>query len=1075
MAAALLAPQLRADTTTWRIGLVNQSQSEFTGSTIPSTYTISNTWASMTTWPTWTGYSPESKGFDCSISYTLGSVPQYGCNFVLQTLCASWHVPEVAVFSNGNPVGIIQIGGLNFAGALTGTHAANIGFPYKVYIPKEFLVSGTNVLRIEKIGHPYGGTTTDYNWLGFIFDYMELDALSAPATEPLHGRVSYLGVQRDGFDITTTQTAFDPFWLQWVGVAYSGNPQRAGFFRNVSYLQPDRLNWLKMLKSLNMRVVMDDFTLTTDSDVSGGVLIPADQTSISNFWGLYGSYFEFYELSNEPCQSFSNESFAAMKAIANYINSPSIRPSWGGKVTAPGYAYGGNSGSPTNWDANTADRQNLEYNVSQCQASGGHSYAGSYYQATGGNLGETNATYVGSHPLMLTGFPVPMVVTEFGMNTGQAGTYPNGNDAGVSFSALSLDSSNCNASVFDRQLRAFLALSDYNICYVAFNSGDFNLLSGTLSDTSTWTANPWKTQPDTYRLDIFRQYALAYATHGAPLPYTYVNVDGTNGANGQLVYFRAVDTSKLPPLPVSGATSNQILLNFVNFDRIPHTMQVQVTMPAAGSYSGERIGPDHTYSAAVSSATLTAYPTVTLTETLQARQSVQYILTAGAGQVEPAGLVGYWPFSEGSGTTTIDTSGNGENGALYNTLWTTSGLLGDALNYNGTNSYVDLGNASSTGPLKPALPVTVSAWIELTGSHQSATIFNADRGDSGKYAGYNLGMSSGTLSCGYGDAMGGGTSTYRRTKIGTTLLTAGQWYHVAAVIQGATNMNLYVNGVDDGGNYSGSGGSMGYSTTSSKIGGGNGNSGTGFVNGTIDEVQVYNIALSATAVAALAANGPLAGPASLAVTPGNNQIALTWDTIPATTNYEIQRSTTSTSGPWSYVTYSATPTLKDTGLTGGTTYYYQVASISNQGLTNFSASVSATPYASYPQWIYSWFGANPPADQAAETATPADDGITNLMKYALGMNPTIASSGTSVQLPAVATTTSGSNGYLSLTFTGAATDVIYTVEATSNLNNSWSTLMTWPQGNPPGTVTVSDTSPILSTPRRFIRLDVTGQ
>ena len=96
------------------------------------------------------------------------------------------------------------------------------------------------------------------------------------------------------------------------------------------------------------------------------------------------------------------------------------------------------------------------------------------------------------------------------------------------------------------------------------------------------------------------------------------------------------------------------------------------------------------------------------------------------------------------------------------------------------------------------------------------------------------------------------------------------------------------------------------------------------------------------------------------------------------------------------------------------------------------------------------------------------------MKYALGMNPTIASSRTPVQMPAIATITSGSNGYLSLTFAGAATDVVYAVEATSNLNSSWSTLMTWPQGNPPGTITVSDTSPILSTPRRFIRLDVTG-
>jgi hypothetical protein len=753
----------------------------------------------------------------------------------------------VAVFSNGNPVGIIQITGFN--GGLSGTHAANIGFPYKVYIPKEFLVTGANILRIEKLGHPYGATTTDYNYLDFIFDYLELDSLSAPATEPLHGRLTYLGAQDGGPKISGTQTLGDPYWLEWLGVAYSGNPQRAGFGDAAEWQQPDRLNWIKMLKSMNMRVVMDYLDQTVDTDSTNGVLIPALQTDINNFWGLYGSYFQFYELANEPCNYYSDgpngNSLIALEAIANYMNSSLT--TWkgqGGIVEAPGYTYGGSVGSPAGWDATTSNRQNLEYAVSQCQASGGHCYAGSYYEASGGNLAETYATYSGTNPLMLNGYPVPMVVTELGMNTGQAGSYPNGSDAGVSFSALSLDSSNCNASVFDREIRAHLAIADYSIIYAAVASDDYGMCTETVwDDPSTWQANPWMTQPDVYRLTIFRQYALAYATHGAPLPYTYLQVDGTNGANGQLVYFRAVDTSKLPPLPVSGATSNKILLNFVNFDRIPHTMQIQVTMPVAGTYTGERFGADNTYAAAHSDVSLTASPTITITESLPARGSVQYILTP------PAGVIGYWQFTEGSGTTTADYSGNGENGTLKNSPTWISGVFGDALSFNGASSYVDLGNTSATGPLKPALPVTVSAWIKPTSAGQSAAIFAADRGDSGKYAGYNLQVSSGVLSCGYGDGTGGGSSTYRRTKTGTTSLSAGQWYHVAGVIQGATNMNLYVNGVDDGGSYSGSGGVMAYTTTSSKIGA---SSGSGYFSGGIDDVRVDNTVLSSTAVGLLA-------------------------------------------------------------------------------------------------------------------------------------------------------------------------------------------------------------------------------
>jgi len=55
-------------------------------------------------------------------------------------------------------------------------------------------------------------------------------------------------------------------------------------------------------------------------------------------------------------------------------------------------------------------------------------------------------------------------------------------------------------------------------------------------------------------------------------------------------------------------------------------------------------------------------------------------------------------------------------------------------------------------------------------------------------------------------------------------------------------MDLYVNGVDDGGSYSGTGGSLSYSTGSSFIGGRGGS--TMLFDGAIDDVRVYNRALS---------------------------------------------------------------------------------------------------------------------------------------------------------------------------------------------------------------------------------------
>src|SRR5262249_42632283 len=152
------------------------------------------------------------------------------------------------------------------------------------------------------------------------------------------------------------------------------------------------------------------------------------------------------------------------------------------------------------------------------------------------------------------------------------------------------------------------------------------------------------------------------------------------------------------------------------------------------------------------------------------------------------------------------------------------------------------------GPLKPSLPLTVAAWIKMSGTGFNA-VFAADNFNT-KYAGYLVQINQGVLTCQYGD--GGGTGpSHRRTKTGSTIMAVGQWYHVAAVIINSSNMHLYINGVDDGGAYSGTGGSMVYSATTSKIGSA---SGVNYFNGVIDDVRVYNTALFPEEVHMLATN-----------------------------------------------------------------------------------------------------------------------------------------------------------------------------------------------------------------------------
>jgi alpha-tubulin suppressor-like RCC1 family protein len=235
--------------------------------------------------------------------------------------------------------------------------------------------------------------------------------------------------------------------------------------------------------------------------------------------------------------------------------------------------------------------------------------------------------------------------------------------------------------------------------------------------------------------------------------------------------------------------------------------------------------------------------TVPLTATSGATQSsLSAIEQAPAGDTGP---VGYWQLNEGTGTTTVDASGNSNNGTLTSSPSWVTGEFGGALNFNGTSSYVDLNNTTSSGALKPPLPVTISAWIKLTSASGYQAIFASDNFNS-VYAGCLLETNGGKLECVY--ATGDNSFTFR-SKVGTTVMSAGQWYHVAAVIQGPTTMNLYVNGVDDGGTYAGTGTGLGYTTTSSKIGCRNGST---YFNGAIDDVRFYNRVLSSTEVELLA-------------------------------------------------------------------------------------------------------------------------------------------------------------------------------------------------------------------------------
>jgi len=92
-------------------------------------------------------------------------------------------------------------------------------------------------------------------------------------------------------------------------------------------------------------------------------------------------------------------------------------------------------------------------------------------------------------------------------------------------------------------------------------------------------------------------------------------------------------------------------------------------------------------------------------------------------------------------------------------------------------------------------------------------------------------------------------------------------------------------------------------------------------------------------------DNPPPAPTGVTASPnGDNQILVSWDAVSGAASYNVFRSTTS-GGPYDLIAnVAATSTShNDTGLNGGTTYFYVVQTVASDGCTSdFSAEASAT-------------------------------------------------------------------------------------------------------------------------------------
>jgi hypothetical protein len=219
------------------------------------------------------------------------------------------------------------------------------------------------------------------------------------------------------------------------------------------------------------------------------------------------------------------------------------------------------------------------------------------------------------------------------------------------------------------------------------------------------------------------------------------------------------------------------------------------------------------------------------------------LVTASTAPDLTTGLAGHWSFDEGSGTSAGDSSGNGNTGTLTNmdnTNWV-DGIYGTALQFNGIDEWVNVPNSASLNITSSN--ITLSAWVKSIGGQGNDTGIVV-KDDAGKYN-YMLSWQTGNrfsfrtnTSCCSGakyQVIGQPGSLYDE-----------RWYHVAGVYNGSEH-RAFVNGALI--ETLGQTGTIDDSSLVDLVIGRRRIGDNRFFSGVIDDVRVYNRALSDAEVA----------------------------------------------------------------------------------------------------------------------------------------------------------------------------------------------------------------------------------
>lgn len=226
----------------------------------------------------------------------------------------------------------------------------------------------------------------------------------------------------------------------------------------------------------------------------------------------------------------------------------------------------------------------------------------------------------------------------------------------------------------------------------------------------------------------------------------------------------------------------------------------------------------------------------------------------GAGATPTtSGLVAYWTLDEGAGTTAADSAGSNDGTLVNSPTWTT-GKVSGSLYFDGVDDRINVAEVGNTLEIGTG-DMSWSFWIKTTSTNV------ADRG--GIFNGAASGGSEGYLffywhgSNAIGLYIDNGVSTvYNSQPIsGAVDVDDGQWHMITAVLDRDGDISYYADGVLQGTDPAPFPGEDITGSQTMQLA----RFGVGYMEGDLDDVRIYNRALSAAEIGELYSYGQLGG------------------------------------------------------------------------------------------------------------------------------------------------------------------------------------------------------------------------